>query len=199
MALKQTVKELQVQHTQFQETLLNLAQGQKDLMALVAKKKKTKKPVVILNMARRFKGHIQPIQVDDVFSEEDDNQEEDGRSIKHEGRHNQGYENVHEDEYYSNEHYPPADEKYKQLEDRLKAMEIYKVSGLDFGELGLVQGVVIPHKCKVLVFSKYDGFSCPKLHLRLYVRKIQPHTVDRKLWVHFFQESLSDNQLEWFY
>ena len=35
MALEQTVKELQAQHAQFQETLLNLAQGQKDLMELV--------------------------------------------------------------------------------------------------------------------------------------------------------------------
>ena len=39
MALKQTVKDLQAQHAQFQETLLNLEQGQKGLMTLVAKKK----------------------------------------------------------------------------------------------------------------------------------------------------------------
>ena len=41
--------------------------------------------------------------------------------------------------------------------------------------------------------------SCLKLHLRSYVRKSQPHTADRKLWVHFIQESLSGIQLEWFY
>ena len=41
--------------------------------------------------------------------------------------------------------------------------------------------------------------SCLKLHLQSYVRKIQPHIADRKLWVHFFQESLSGTQLEWFY
>ncbi|MDN4642352.1 hypothetical protein QCD70_19075, partial [Agreia sp. PsM10] len=28
---------------------------------------------------------------------------------------------------------------------------------------------------------------------------IQPHTNDRKLWAHFFQESLFGTQLEWFY
>ena len=116
MALEQTVKDLQAQHAQFQETLLNLAQGQKDLMALVAKKKKTKKSVVILNMGRRFKGPAQPVQVDDISSEEDDNQEEYSRSIKPEGRNNQGSE----DEDYSDEQYPPADDKYKRLEDRLK-------------------------------------------------------------------------------
>ena len=63
----------------------------------------------------------------------------------------------------------------------------------------MVCGVVIPHKFKILVFSKYECISCPKLHLRSYVRKIQPHTTDKKLWVHFFQESLSGTQLEWFY
>ena len=78
-------------------------------------------------------------------------------------------------------------------------MEIQKVPGLDFEELGLISGVVIPHKLKVPTFSKYDGVSCPKLHLQSYVRKIRPHTANRKLWVHFFQESLFAIQLEWFY
>ena len=71
--------------------------------------------------------------------------------------------------------------------------------GLDFEELGLILGVVIPHKFKTPTFAKYDSVSCPKLHLRSYVRKIQSHTIDKKLWVHFFQESLSGTQLEWFY
>ena len=53
-------------------------------------------------------------------------------------------------------------------------MEIQKVPGLDFGDLVLIPGVVIPHKFKVLNFSKYDGVSYPKLYPRLYVRKIQP-------------------------
>ena len=49
------------------------------------------------------------------------------------------------------------------------------------------------------MFTKYDGVSCPKMHLLSYVRKIQPHTADKDLWVHFFQDSLSGTQLEWFY
>ena len=73
----------------------------------------------------------------------------------------------------------------------LKDVEIQVVPGMDFGDLGLVPWVVIPHKFKIPIFAKYDGVSCPKLHLRSYVHKIQPHTTDKKLWVHFFQESLS--------
>ena len=53
-------------------------------MALHTMKKKTKKRVVILNMGRRFKGPAQPVQ--DVSSEEDDNQEEDDRSVIGEGK-----------------------------------------------------------------------------------------------------------------
>ena len=39
MALKKTVKDIQAQHAQFQETLMNLEQGHKELLAFVAKKK----------------------------------------------------------------------------------------------------------------------------------------------------------------
>ena len=87
---------------------------------------------------------------------------------------------------YSEEQYPPTGDKYKQLEDYLNVMEIQKVPRLDFEELGLISGVVIPHKFKVPTFAKYDGVSCPKMHLRSYVRKIQPHTADRNQWVHLF-------------
>ena len=89
--------------------------------------------------------------------------------------------------------------KYKLIEVCLKAMEIQKVPGLNFEELGLVPGVIIPPKFKTPNFDKYDGISFPKFHLISYVRKIQPHTTDKKLWLHFFQESLSGTQLEWCY
>ena len=108
-------------------------------------------------------------------------------------------EEAEEDEDYSEQQYPPANDKYKSLEDRLAAMELQRVPGLDFEDLGLIAGIVIPPKFKVPVFARYDGLSCPKMHLRSYVRRIQPHTSDRNLWVHFFQDSLSGTQLDWFY
>ena len=100
---------------------------------------------------------------------------------------------------FDEDQYPLAEDRYKQLEDRLSAMEVQKVPGLDFGDLGLSSGVVIPHKFKAPAFAKYDKVSCPKLHLRSYVRKIHPYTADKNLWIHFFQDSLSGTQLEWFY
>ena len=45
---------------------------------------------------------------------------------------------------YNDEQYPPAEDRYKQLEDRLSTMEIQRIPGMDFEEMGLVSGVVIP-------------------------------------------------------
>ena len=72
MNLVQTIKDFQTQHSQFQETLLNLAKGQQELMVLLVTKKKTKKKVVI-NMGKRFKGPIQQVQDEEDSSEEDEN------------------------------------------------------------------------------------------------------------------------------
>ena len=41
---------------------------------------------------------------------------------------------------FDEDQYPPAEDRYKQLEDRLSAMEVQKVPGLDFGDLGLSSG-----------------------------------------------------------
>ena len=63
---------------------LNLAKGQEKLEAIIAKekKKKTKKPIGVLNMGRRFRGPVKRAQDLDIPSDEDDNQDEDGKSVK---------------------------------------------------------------------------------------------------------------------
>ena len=81
-------------------------------------------------------------------SEEDENQDEDARSTRAGGGNNP----ISEDEDYFDEQYPPAEDKYKQLEDRLKAVEVQGMPDLDFGDLGLVPGVAIPHRFKIQVF-----------------------------------------------
>ena len=175
--------------------IMALAKGQKDLKALILKdkRKKPKKPTGLVNLGRRIRGLVQRASELVTSSKEGDNQEE-------ETREEDSSPKECDDEFdYDQEQYPPTDEKYKQLEDHLNAMEVRKVPILDFEELGLVSGVSIPQKFKVPVLAKYDGVSCPKMHLRSYVRKIQPHTTDKDLWIHFFQDSLFENQLEWFY
>src|SRR3954467_4805647 len=146
---------------------------------------------------------LRPIlQLKDAETSEDSDEDEqdDDASIKTDAKSNHDSaelsEEEEEDYYHEGEH---PDDKYKMLEERLRSVEIQKVPGLDFEELGLVPGVVIPPKFKTPAFAKYDGVSCPKMHLRSYVRKIQPHIADKRLWIHFFQESLSGTQLEWYY
>src|ERR1051325_1940281 len=190
MALEQTVKDLQAQNAQFQEMFTNLVQFHKDPKKLITKKKKT---IGILNMGRNHKGAARVVSQFEISNKSG---ETEGSIKNSEGSHH-GSEN--EDEDYVNKQYPPDNDKYKQLEDRLNAVENMKMFGLNFDDMSLVPGVVIPHKFKVPNFAKYDGISCPKLHLKSYVQKIHPHTDDRKLWIHFFQESLVGTQLEWYY
>lgn len=189
MALEQTVKDLQAQNAQFQELILNLSKGQDELKTLLAKKKKkTRRSGGLINLGRRFRGPIKTKeQVDDYESE---NSEKEGGSL---------HDTVGDSDSEANYYHDPNEDKYKMLVDRMNAMELQKSSGLDFEDLSLISGVVIPIGFKVPAFVVYDGVSCPKLHLRSYVRRIQPHTADKKLWIHFFQESLSGAQLEWYY
>ena len=169
MALEQTVKDLQAQNAQFQEMFLSLAKGQEELKALIAKekKKKTKKPTGILNMGKRFRDPVKQAQDLDISLDEDDERDEDGKSVKTE-KSNHGSDKCsdEEEEDYLDEQYPPASDKYKLLEKRLKSMEIQKAPGFNIEELSLASGVVIPTKFKTPTFAKYDGVSCPKLHLR---------------------------------
>src|SRR3954470_19853190 len=144
-------------------------------------------------MGRRFKGR--PKKAEDAEIPKDDDEEEHHDDAES----NVGSDGQGEDEEEDPQDEDESDEKYRLLEERLRSMEIQKVPGMDFEELGLIPGVVIPPKFKTPAFAKYDGVSCPKMHLRSYVRKIQPHTADKRLWIHFFQESLSGTQLEWYY
>src|SRR3954470_7211099 len=198
MNLEQSVKDLQAQNAEFQTLILTLANGQNELKALLTKKdKKTKKPKGVINLGRRFKGRPKKAEDAEIPKNEED-EERDDISVKNNQGSHVGSDGEEEEEEYPEDE-DESDERYRQLEERLRSVEIQKVPGLDFEELGLVPGVVIPQKFKTPAFAKYDGISCPKMHLRSYVRKIQPHTADKRLWIHFFQESLSGTQLEWYY
>ena len=60
-------------------------------------------------MGRRFKGLVKRALDFEVPSNEDDNQEEDDKSVKDEENNNQGSDKAD----YSDEQYPLADDKYK--------------------------------------------------------------------------------------
>src|SRR3954468_7219745 len=194
MNLEQSVKDLQAQNAQFQDLILNLSKGQDELKAILTKKKKKGKKT----LGKKLRPILQ-LRDAEASEDNDEDEQDDDASIKTEAKstHDSAKPSEEEEDYYHEDEHP--DDKYEILEERMKAMEIQKIPGLDFEELGLISGVVIPPKFKIPTFAKHDGVSGPKLHLRSYVRKIQPHNTDKRLWIHFFQESLSGTQLEWYY
>src|SRR4051812_31776948 len=190
MESEASIKNLEVQNAQVQVAILELAKGQQELKALILKKKKKPKESAGLSyLGRKIKIPVKKIKKPPIPETVGDGEQEDNQS--NQGSAKPSLSSNEEEDHSGDEQ---DDDKYQQLEDRIQ-----KIPGLDFNDLGLVSDVVISPKFKVPTFAKYDGVSCPKLHLRSYVRKIQPHTTDNKLWIHFFQESLSGTQLEWYY
>ena len=83
-------------------------------------------------------------------------------------------------------------EKYKLLEERMRAMEGISIPGsIDVAELSLVLGLVIPHKFKTPIFDKYDGTKCLTTHLTMYCRKMFAYTDNDKLLIYYFQDNLT--------
>ncbi|KAK5770787.1 hypothetical protein PVK06_046941 [Gossypium arboreum] len=91
------------------------------------------------------------------------------------------------------------DEKYRGLEERLKAIKGTEVfSALGAKELSLVPDLIFPPKFKVPDFEKYDGTRCPKAHLVMFCRKMTGYVNDDKLLIHCFQDSLTWSALRWY-
>lgn len=82
--------------------------------------------------------------------------------------------------------FPSEDKKYCMLEERLKAVEGQGVLGMDVNNLGLVLGVRVPPKFKVLVLDKYNNTFCSKTHMKAYYCKMYVYSKDERLLMHFF-------------
>ena len=87
--------------------------------------------------------------------------------------------------------------KLDHLEERLRAIE----GGGDYAfakELFLVPNIVTLPKFKVPDFDKYKGTTCPKNHLKMYCQKMGAYAKNEKLFIHFFQESLTRVAITWY-
>ena len=47
-------------------------------------------------------------------------------------------------------------------------------------------------------FERYQGKSCPRDHLVMYIRKMYTPIDDHHLLIHFFQDSLTGAALKWY-
>ncbi|XP_058784478.1 uncharacterized protein LOC131659283 [Vicia villosa] len=103
-------------------------------------------------MGRRFRGPLRKVK-----EIEEETEQEEGASGKTDQTSNNGSgkQDEEEEEYYDDEEYP--EDKYRLLEERMKDVEIQKIPGLDFEELGLISGVVIPPNH--LLGSSSAGFT----------------------------------------
>ena len=90
-------------------------------------------------------------------------------------------------------------EEFNHIEEMLRAIERGgDYAFADMAELCLVPDVIIPPKFKVLDFNKYKGTTCPKNHLKMYSRKMRAYSKNKKLLIHFFQESLTGATVTWY-
>ncbi|XP_050881572.1 uncharacterized protein LOC127085048 isoform X3 [Lathyrus oleraceus] len=90
------------------------------------------------------------------------------------------------------------DRKVDALAEKVRVMECQNSLGFDVTDMGLVEGLKIPYKFKAPSFDKYNGTSCPRTHVQAYFRKISAYTDDEKMWMYFFQDSLSGASLDWY-
>ncbi|KAK8562407.1 hypothetical protein V6N12_010488 [Hibiscus sabdariffa] len=64
------------------------------------------------------------------------------------------------------------EEKFRYLEEKLRAIQGEGNQGNDASELSLVTDLVLSPKCKVPDFMKYDGATCPSTHITMYCQKM---------------------------
>ena len=64
-------------------------------------------------------------------------------------------------------------QRHVSLEERLKVVKDKNtLKGLNPNDLNLIFDLVIPPHFKMPSFEKYDGTSCPKMHLIMYCNKM---------------------------
>ena len=87
----------------------------------------------------------------------------------------------------------------QQFNDKMKALmgvdgfEQMGITGLPAFQTGLY-----PEKFKTPDFEKYDGTGCPKLHARLYVRRMSQYLQHEHIMIQTFQDSLTGSALTWY-
>ncbi|XP_075645483.1 uncharacterized protein LOC142616513 [Castanea sativa] len=64
--------------------------------------------------------------------------------------------------------------------------------------LSLFPQARVPPKFKMPTLDKFDGMSCPKSHLKMYIRALQPLGADEELLAQMFQNTLTRAALRWF-
>ena len=99
---------------------------------------------------------------------------------------------------------PSITEQEKRINEKLSKMEeLIKKSRrlddlIDYHLLSLFPDVRLPPKFKMPTLDKFVGTGCPKLHLKMYMRAMQPLEAIEEMLVQMFQKTLTGAALRWF-
>ena len=102
------------------------------------------------------------------------------------------------------DHNPPTMESEKKINKRMDKMEemirrACKMEDLmDFNSLSLFPNARLPPKFKMPTLDKFDGIGCPKSHLKMYMRAMQPLGATEEVLAQMFQNTLTGAALRWF-
>ena len=103
-----------------------------------------------------------------------------------------------------NDHDPPNMESDKKINERMNKMEemirrARKMEDLmDYDSLSLFPDVRLPPKFKMPTLDKFERTNCPKSHLKIYMRDMQPLGVTKEVLTQMFQNTLIGAILRWF-
>ena len=94
------------------------------------------------------------------------------------------------------------DSETQKMKERLEILEkslaSIKKDGLDLDSLSLFPKARLPPKFHMPTMDKFNGTTCPKTHLKMYVGALNPHGLDNELLAQLFQQSLTGAALKWF-
>ncbi|GKV11023.1 hypothetical protein SLEP1_g22312 [Rubroshorea leprosula] len=89
--------------------------------------------------------------------------------------------------------------KVQLTEETLKSMQgVQTNKPVDISSLCFFPNVQLPRKFKLPEFDKYNNIDCPYAQLTMYCKKMAPYANDKKLMIHYFQDSLTGLVDTWF-
>uniref|UniRef100_A0A7N2MMI3 Retrotransposon gag protein n=1 Tax=Quercus lobata TaxID=97700 RepID=A0A7N2MMI3_QUELO len=95
------------------------------------------------------------------------------------------------------DHTSPTMEGEKKINERINKVEemiqrARKMEDLmDYQSFSLLPDVRLPLKFKMSTLDKFDGTGCPKSHLKMYMRVMQPLGATEELLAQMFQNTLT--------
>ena len=102
------------------------------------------------------------------------------------------------------DHNPPTMESEKKINKMINKMEemikrAHKMEDLmDYQSLSLFPDTRLPPKFKMPILDKFNGTSCPKSHLKMHMRVMQPLGATEELLAQMFQNTLTGAAFRWF-